>query len=224
MTENEKIIVHMLEKMNDINAIKPGEVPDIALYMDQVLTFMDNHIGDKDQIPEDHILTKTMINNYTKNDLLPPPVKKKYSKEHMYVLTFIYYLKNLLSINEIQTLLNPMTDHFFADADKELDIEDIYREIYELEKVQRDSEADQVKAMRKLSDTSFKDVDDEEKRKFLQFLSLISLMSFDVYLKKKMIQDMIADFSESGSALLRPSGDKKDKKEKKEKKNNSKDA
>jgi hypothetical protein len=162
-----------------------------------------------------------MINNYTKNDLLPPTVKKKYSKEHMYVLTFIYYLKNLLSINEIQTLLNPMTDHFFADADKELDIEDIYREIYELEKVQRDSEADQVKAMRKLSDTSFKDVDDEEKRKFLQFLSLISLMSFDVYLKKKMIQDMIADFSESGSALLRPSGDKKDKKEKK---NNSKDA
>jgi len=50
---------------------------------------------------------KPMINNYTKNDFLPPPVKKKYSKEHMYLLIFIYYFKNVLSINDTQKNLPP---------------------------------------------------------------------------------------------------------------------
>ena len=80
------------------------ELPNFDLYMDQVTTFMDEHLSDVKRYEDDKILTKTMINNYTKNDLLPPPVKKKYSKEHIYVLTFIYYLKNILSISDIQKL------------------------------------------------------------------------------------------------------------------------
>ena len=50
------------------------------LYMDQVTTFMEEALGSSKRYPEDKILTKTMINNYAKNDLLPPPIKKKYSK------------------------------------------------------------------------------------------------------------------------------------------------
>lgn len=54
-----------------------------------------------------------MINNYAKNDLLPPPLKKKYSKEHLLVLVFIYYFKSILSITDIQALLKPITDTYF---------------------------------------------------------------------------------------------------------------
>ena len=112
-TEYTQFVATLLKRLAKLNYIKPGEVPNIDLYMDQVTTFMDEHLSDCKRREDDKILTKTMINNYTKNNLLPPPVKKKYSKEHLYVLTFIYYFKNLLSISDIQTLLNPLTEQFF---------------------------------------------------------------------------------------------------------------
>ena len=79
------------------------------------------------------ILTKTMINNYAKNKLLPPPVKKKYSPEHMMLLVFIYYFKNILSITDIQTLLAPITDRYFG-TESGFSIQDIYDEIFQMEK------------------------------------------------------------------------------------------
>ena len=75
---------------------------------------MDTRLAGSKRYPDDKILTKTMINNYAKNKLLPPPVKKKYSPEHMMLLVFIYYFKNILSITDIQTLLAPITDRYFG--------------------------------------------------------------------------------------------------------------
>ena len=97
----------ILKDMSALNYIKPGDVPNINLYMDQVTTFMYEHLHDTKRTTDDKVLTKTMINNYAKNNLLPSPVKKKYSKEHIYILTFIYYFKNILSISDIQKMLNP---------------------------------------------------------------------------------------------------------------------
>ena len=94
--------------------IPPEDIPDIGLYMDQVTTLMDTRLAGSKRYPDDKILTKTMINNYAKNKLLPPPVKKKYSPEHMMLLVFIYYFKNILSITDIQTLLAPITDRYFG--------------------------------------------------------------------------------------------------------------
>ena len=88
----------ILQSISRIDYVKPEEIPNIELYMDQVTTFMENQLGSTRRYKEDKILTKTMINNYAKNNLLPPPVKKKYSKEHVLVMFFIYYFKNILSI------------------------------------------------------------------------------------------------------------------------------
>ena len=133
--DNKELVSSMLRKMTKLNYIKPGDVPGINLYMDQVTTFMDEHLSDSKRHEDDKILTKTMINNYTKNNLLPPPVKKKYSRDHLYILAFIYYLKNLLSISDIQKLINPLTENCF-DTDKTPDMEDIYREVFNLCKSQ----------------------------------------------------------------------------------------
>src|SRR5699024_691923 len=82
---------------------------------------------------QDKVLTKTMINNYAKNRLLPPPVKKKYSKEHLLVLIFIYYFKDFLSFNDIQSILTPLTERYFQ-SDTDFNMEWIYKEVYRLGK------------------------------------------------------------------------------------------
>ena len=106
----------ILENLSKIDYIRPEEIPNIDLYMDQVTTFMDEHLSSVKRYEEDKVLTKTMINNYTKNHLLPPPVKKKYTREHVLMLIFIYYYKNILSIKDIETVLTPLKEKHFSDG------------------------------------------------------------------------------------------------------------
>ena len=84
----------ILESISRIDYVKSIDIPNIDLYMDQVTTFMDKQMASSKRYEDDKVLTKTMINNYAKNNLLPSPEKKKYTKEHLLVLTFIYYFKS----------------------------------------------------------------------------------------------------------------------------------
>ena len=105
-----KLLGSILKNMALMDHIRPSEIPNIDLYMDQVTSFMNDHLQNSRRFEDDKILTKTMINNYAKNKLLPPPIKKRYSKEHLFVLVFIYYMKGFFSLSDIQTILNPVTD------------------------------------------------------------------------------------------------------------------
>lgn len=211
--DNQEFVNSLLQRLAKLNYIKPGDVPNIDLYMDQVTTFMDEHLSDVKRYEDDKILTKTMINNYTKNDLLPPPVKKKYSKEHIYVLTFIYYLKNILSISDIQKLLNPLTDKFF-NKEELPDLEYIYSEIYNMEKAQIASLSKDVVERTQVAKEAFLDVENEEDKDFLQLFSLVGLLSFDVYMKKNIIESLIDDYTNRANVLSSGKGNvKEDKKE-----------
>ena len=211
--DNQEFVNSLLQRLAKLNYIKPGDVPNIDLYMDQVTTFMDEHLSDVKRYEDDKILTKTMIKNYTKNDLLPPPVKKKYSKEHIYVLTFIYYLKNILSISDIQKLLNPLTDKFF-NKEELPDLEYIYSEIYNMEKAQIASLSKDVVERTQVAKEAFLDVENEEDKDFLQLFSLVGLLSFDVYMKKNIIESLIDDYTNKADVLSSGKGNvKEDKKE-----------
>ena len=210
----------LLKKLVKLNYIKPGDVPNIDLYMDQVTTFMDEHLSDIKRHEDDKILTKTMINNYTKNNLLPPPVKKKYSKEHIYVLTFIYYLKNILSISDIQKLLNPLTDKFF-NTDGVPALDTIYKEIYDMEKLQLEALPQDVLGKTELSKQAFCDVENEEDKDFLQ---LVCLLSFDVYMKKNIIESLIDDYTAKKASSDKPKTKEEIKEEKREAKEEAKEA
>lgn len=211
--DNQEFVNSLLQRLAKLNYIKPGDVPNIDLYMDQVTTFMDEHLSDVKRYEDDKILTKTMINNYTKNDLLPPPVKKKYSKEHIYVLTFIYYLKNILSISDIQKLLNPLTDKFF-NKEELPDLEYIYSEIYNMEKAQIASLSKDVVERTQVAKEAFLDVENEEDKDFLQLFSLVGLLSFDVYMKKNIIESLIDDYTNKANVLSSGNGNvKEDKKD-----------
>ena len=103
---NEESIMDIIRKLNEIDFISPEDIPNIDLYMDQVTTFMDEHLEACKRMDDDKILTKTMINNYTKNNFLPPPVKKKYSKEHMFLLIFLYYFKTSNKTNSLKRVIS----------------------------------------------------------------------------------------------------------------------
>ena len=93
--------------------IHTTDIPGIDLYMDQVTTFLQENLRGLSRDPEDDkFLTKTMINNYVKNKVLFPPVKKKYSREHMMLLIMIYYMKSFLSIGDIRTIITPIMERY----------------------------------------------------------------------------------------------------------------
>ena len=119
------------KKLKTIDYVKTEDIPNIGLYMDQVTTFMDSQLASSKRYPEDKVLTKTMINNYAKNNLLPPPVKKKYTKEHVLTLIFIYYFKNILSINDLQSILNPLKDlpFFPFSSEQKIYMDEVWSEI-----------------------------------------------------------------------------------------------
>ena len=188
--ETEDLLQSILDSLDRIDYIRPDDIPDIELYMDQVTTFMDNRLKNAARNPEvDKILTKTMINNYAKNDLLPPPVRKKYSREHMLLLIFIYYFKGILSISDIQTVLKPITDRFFA-GNERLKLETIYNEVFSLEREEVEvMKQDVVRKYHKAQET-FSDAAAED-QEFLQTFSFICMLSFDVYVKKMLIEKLI---------------------------------
>lgn len=70
----------ILESISKIDYVKSIDIPNIDLYMDQVTTFMDKQMASSKRYEEDKVLTKTMINNYAKNNLLPSPERKNIQK------------------------------------------------------------------------------------------------------------------------------------------------
>lgn len=187
---NEENIRGLIDSLKDVKYIMPDDIPNIDLYMDQVTTFMDKYLKSSKRYNEDKLLTKTMINNYTKNELLPPPVKKKYNKEHMFLLIFIYYFKNILSISDIQSIFNPLTKRYYGENSR-VKLEDIYKEIYRLEREQTDAlTKDMIRKMAKAKE-SFADVTNQEDHDFLTVFAYICMLCFDVYMRKHMIEKMI---------------------------------
>ncbi len=212
--DTEDLLNSIMASLDRIAFVRSGDIPNIDLYMDQVTTFMDRNLANTTRFKnEDKVLTKTMINNYAKNDLLPPPIKKKYSKEHVLVLILIYYFKNVLSISDIQRILNPLTEKYFG-SDKDLSIKEIYDEVADLGDDYIDRLKEDVRAKYTESTKCFKDVKGEDKE-FLEVFSFICLLVFDIYTKKLIIEKMLDDYANRKSKAEETRSGKTSKSDKK---------
>lgn len=196
MMDVNKILENLI---NNMTLISPDDIPNISLYMDQVTTFMDNHLYSVKRFEDDKALTKTMINNYAKNDLLPSPEKKKYTKDHVLLLTFIYYFKSVLSISDIKKLLQPISDKFFLTKDG-ANLEDIYNEVESYMSSISETVMADVKSKSEAADKSFdNDIFKELPTKdtdYLKLFKLISMLCFDIYLKKQLIESIVDTLEE----------------------------
>ncbi len=205
------LVNSIMESLDRIQYIRLEDIPNIDLYMDQVTTFMDEKLQSTTRNPgEDKILTKTMINNYAKNDLLPPPIKKKYSKEHIMILIMIYYLKGVLSFSDIQELLKPLTDKYF-NIETGFQLEDIYKEVFKIEEEQKDAIKADISKIMKRSEEMFVGAPKEDSEFFTLF-SLVAQLGFDVYVKKLLIEKLIDAYKESNTPQVEGKGKKKEPK------------
>ena len=202
--EVKQSLINLLEKLKSIDYVKPESIPNIDLYMDQITSFMDEQLANSKRHEDDKLLTKTMINNYTKNNLLPPPTKKKYSKDHVLTLILIYYFKNFLSINDIQSILKPITDKYFGNKDG-LNMEDVYKEIFSLEEEESSKLLKDFSKKYSSAVSTFSEFPEED-QEFLHTFAFICQLSFDVYIKRMLIQKIIDD------VIVEQTTDKKEEK------------
>ena len=170
--------------------IAVNDIPSIDLYIDQVTTFIDDNLGFFKRDEDDKILTKTMINNYTKQQVLPPPHNKKYSKAHMVLLILIYQLKQIMSIHDIQSLLMPEhPGEALTDQDKD-SLTGLYEQFLKLQREQYQKIPEETAALaeRIKKQTAGMDTADPDKTAFLLLvLCLISQASAQKLLAERII-------------------------------------
>ena len=103
-----------------LESLRPADwemLPDFPLYMDQVLSYMERQTI---RLDESDALTASMVNNYTKNALVPRAEGKKYNREHLAYLTFICILKQVMSSRDMDLLIR-------RELDGDRPVEDGYR-------------------------------------------------------------------------------------------------
>lgn len=111
------------EKLHSRQIPQWNQLPEIDLYMDQIIALMEKYLGSN---PEDKLITPSMINNYVKLGIIPPPIKKKYSKTHIAYLIIICSLKQVMPIADIKILIDEKI--------KDSSIEDVLNEYSNLQK------------------------------------------------------------------------------------------
>lgn len=103
--------------------IRTSDIPKIDLYVDQVIQLFETAFHDTKRYPDDKILTKTMINNYAKGKLFYPVQHKKYTPDHIMLISLIYQMKSTLSINDVKKVLEKVNEKAQA---RELDLSVFY--------------------------------------------------------------------------------------------------
>lgn len=105
MPNNQELRRLLLEAFSP-QGIKPSHLPDIDLYIDQILTIFEEKLSSSRRSEKEKPLTKAMVNNYSKEKLLTPMKGKTYSREQVLELLTVVQLKNALPIAGIKNVLD----------------------------------------------------------------------------------------------------------------------
>lgn len=191
-------IEKMIDSLNLTNDIKVSDIPNMNLYMEQLTNFIDENLGDLKRNKNDKILTKTMINSYTKDGLLMPPEnKKKYNRQHVILLILIYHLKQILSINDIHALLKPILNDMSTDDDDVVSIEDIYSVFLDMKKKESDNYCDLCTDRLSLLKEKIENIDTKNKNVATLFLTIVTLVA-QADANKRLAEKLIDEYFISG--------------------------
>lgn len=106
-------LLSFLDSTEFLTQIENSKIPNINLYMDQVLSFINENLEPYRRNSKDKIFTKSMINNYVKNEIIPKPENKKYFPQHIISLIYIFYLKQILPLEDVKAILEQYKKNHF---------------------------------------------------------------------------------------------------------------
>lgn len=161
------------------NGIIDGKnFPDIELYIDQMVQSLNKELrlyGEGKEAP----ITKAMISNYTKHRMIPGPVGKRYTKDHLIFMTLVFYLKNCFSMEEIRRLMKPLLDNYSSSLDEPIDFVAMYGEIIDFV---RRTEADLPRRLEEqMSDVKHflanRDAEDDDTSELMMLITTLVMRS-----------------------------------------------
>ncbi|MBZ4226444.1 DUF1836 domain-containing protein [Bacillus wiedmannii] len=177
----------LLETLHLEKNITLEDIPNVDLYVDQVVQLFENTYSDTTRTDDEKVLTKTMINNYAKGKLFIPIKNKKYSKEHMILISLIYQLKGALSINDIKSSLENINESLLNDDSFELNT--LYKDYLSLTEKNVESFTQDVNNL--VSDVSeISSLEDPNLEKFLLLTSFVSMSNMYRRLAEKLVDDL----------------------------------
>lgn len=178
----------LLEKISLEKSVSLEEMPEIDLYMDQVIQLFDQKYKETKRNEDEKILTKTMINNYAKGKLFIPIKNKKYSKKHLILISLIYQLKGALSITDIKSTLQIINDKITSD---DINLDAFYTSLLTLQKTNAENVSESIP----LRHQEVKRVMDEEDEKLEQIMLIASLVNISNSYRK-IAERLIDDLTE----------------------------
>lgn len=180
-------IMSILKNLNSNQKIKLEDIPDLDLYMDQVIQLFEGKLSTLKRDADDKVLTKTMINNYAKAKLLMSVKNKKYSKEHLILMSLIYDFKGILSINDIKTILDPIVKKY--EGGEEYDLRDLYTKYLQVNK----EDGEKFTEFFNGEVNKIKNEEIEYEDKFLLIASMISMSNMYRRMGEKLIDELLGE-------------------------------
>lgn len=166
-----------------------NDIPDIDLYMDQVITLFEMKLQSLKRDDEDKIMTKTMVNNYVKAKILPLVKGKKYNKQQIILMNLIYCLKQNLSLTDIGTVFQPILEKMQENENKTGSVEELYEAFLEIQKLQKNSFEEEFNKLSSLIKEKAGSIDMEEDLKELTLM--VFMLISQANLERRMAEKII---------------------------------
>lgn len=183
----------IIKKLALTERVEEKDIPEIDLYMDQVIQIFEQKLSSSKRKENDKVLTKPMINNYAKAKLLMSIKNKKYSKEHLLLMSMIYDLKGSLSISDIKDLFDNIVKKY--DEDKEYDLRNLYKLYLNITNSNYEDFLGnidkQIKCVKGIIDDS--EEFNEYEEKFLFICSMVSMSNMYRRVAEAMVDEYFAE-------------------------------
>lgn len=189
----EEFVKKAIEEYTESGVIPADAFPDMELYMDQTVLFMNRKLEIYKKDPKEPVITKTMIGNYAKHDMIPRPVNKRYTRDHLFLLALIFHLKGTFQMQEIELLMKPLIDNYNSEFDEKFDFHQIYEGIIgafeeEKEKLAQDVHEEIGKIKDTLDKTS-EFADDDTTELFMLIVTLALKADAQKFLAQKLLTE-----------------------------------
>ena len=190
----EEFIKYTIDEYVSKGKIGADSFPDMEIYMDQAETYLNMELGIYKKSEKDKVITKTMIGNYVKHNMLPRPVNKKYSRDHLILLTLIFYLKGTFQMEEIEKIVKPLIDNYNSEFDDKIDLAELYKGILEVQESERENLAANISSSIESIKYHLKETelsDDDMLELFMLIVDLSMKADAQKFLAHKLLQEYI---------------------------------